>query len=462
VIDVARDCSLTLTFEGGTDTIGGNAVILRANKKETAFQYLFDFGVPMDEYRSQQMLHSTPKTLVEFSRRGLISEFDMNFRACFLSHAHPDHSVVIPALYLSKNRPEAIWASKTTSRIVDSVRFVEKPLHIDPFEKSDYYQDSAAQDEGLDIRVALYPVDHDVPGACSFFIIAEDSLIIYTGDFRDHGFLSDVIKRQFWDYAKLLQSKNRFLSCTVICEGTNFGLPFDFRPQRDFDDRMKEIYKVYANDLVSLIVNQDGLWDLFSAIRITKTEKVDRQIVLSKTLRKFLDRIRNSFLEDYQRVVSAEGLAAFQAMMNLDQFKVYDPRREDYLDILRKISENPSDYLLFLTRNDAFDALEKIAMFSGKVGGCCVLSFSAYEGTSDSVTRTFAEAIGHIGFCVEKTNVLARGHVSPHRLVDILHIIKPSKVFVMHTLAPEGLKAFLESHLNCEIIAPTRGTPYNI
>jgi len=462
VVDVAKDSSLAVIFEGGIDTIGGNAVVLRVERKESVFQYLFDFGVSMDAYRPQRTLRSEPDTIEEFSRRGLISDFDMNFRACFLSHAHPDHCIALPALYGSKNRPPAIWATKTTSRLVDNVHFVEKPLHIDPFEKGDYYEDTAAKDNGLDVKVALYPVDHDVPGACSFFVIAENALMIYTGDFRDHGFLSEVIKNQFWEYAKLLQSKNRFRSCTIICEGTNFGLPFDFRSQRDFDDRMEDILKHYAKDLVSLIINSDGLWDLFSTIRVAETEKVGRQIVLSKTLSKFLDKIRNSFLEDYQRAVTEEGLAAFQAMMNLDRFIIYDPRRGDSIDLLKKISENPSNYLLFLTRNDAFEALENIAMFSGQVGGCCVLSFSAYERTSDSATRTFAEAIGHIGFCVEKTNVLARGHVSPHRLVDILGAIKPSKVFVMHTLAPEGLKAFLQSHLDCEIIAPSKGTPYNI
>jgi len=259
-----------------------------------------------------------------------------------------------------------------------------------------------------------------------------------------------------------MQSKRRFRSCNVICEGTNFGLPFDFRPQKDFDDRVKDIFKLYAKDLVSLIINSDGLWDLFSAIRIAQTEKVSRRIVISKTLSKFLDKIRDSFLEDYQRSVTSEGLAAFQAMMNLDQFIIYNPGRGDSIDLLKKIAEKPAGYLLFLTRNDAFEALEKIAMFSGQVGGCCVLSFSAYEGASDSATRTFAEAIGHIGFCVEKTNVLARGHVSPHRLVDILGSIKPSKVFVMHTLAPEGLKAFLQSHLDSEIVAPSKGVLYSI
>jgi hypothetical protein len=55
--------------------------------------------------------------------------------------------------------------------LVDDVQFVEKPLHIDPFEKGDYYEDSAAKNNGLDVKVALCPVDHDIPGACSFFII---------------------------------------------------------------------------------------------------------------------------------------------------------------------------------------------------------------------------------------------------------------------------------------------------
>lgn len=453
---------VTVIFEGGINTIGGNAVVLKVAGKNTSFQYLFDFGVSMDEYRSQRTLHSEPDTIEDFRRRGLISEFDLNFRACFLSHAHLDHSIALPALYNSKSRPEAIWATKTTSRMVNGVQFVEKPLHIDPFEKGDYYEDSVAKDSGLDVRISLFPVDHDVPGACCFFVIAENSLLIYTGDFRDHGFLSKVLKKQFWHYAELLQSRNKFRSCTVICEGTNFGLPFDFRPQKDFDQRVREILSKYSNDLISLIINPDGLWDLFSTIQTVQGSSSNRQIVISKSISTFLNRIRSSLLEDYRRVVIKKGLRLFQSMMNLNRFLIYEPRRGDSVELLRKISENPSKYLLFLTRNDAFEALEKIAMFSNRVGGCCILSFSTFEGTSDSAVRAFAEAIGRIGFVVEKTNVLARGHVSPHRLVDILSLIKPSKVFVMHTLAPEGMKAFLESHLNCEVIAPSRGVAYNI
>jgi len=461
VINVAEN-SATITFEGGTDTIGGNTVILSVKKKEDTFRYLFDFGVSMDAYKTQLMLKSELGTIEEFRRRGLISDFNMNFRACFISHAHPDHCIALPALCNSRNKPDAVWATKTTSRLVDGVQFIEKPLHVDPFERGDYYEDSVAKRKGLDVKVALFPVDHDVPGACSFFIMVGNALLIYTGDFRDHGFLSEVIRSQFWEYAKLLRSRKRFRSCIVICEGTNYGLPFDFRSQQDFDERLRDIFQHYKNDLVSLIINSDGLWDLFSTIRVAETENVRRQIVLSRSLSKFLDKIRNSVLEDYKRAVTQEGLEAFESMMNSNRFVIYDSRRGDSPDLLKEISNDPSHYLFFLTRNEAVAALDRVAMFSRKVGGCCVLSFSANEVTSDLTIRTFAEAIGHMGYCVEKTNVLARGHVSPHRIVDILRSIKPSKVFIMHTLAPSGLKAFLESHLNCEVIAPSKGIAYDI
>lgn len=460
MVDVTSDLSSEVTFEGGTDTIGGNAVVLRVKKKNMISQYLFDFGVSTDEYRPQQKLNSIPESIEDFRRRGLISDFDLNFRACFLSHAHLDHYIVLPALYRSKYRPNAIWTTKTTSCLVKGVQFVKKPFHLDPFGIGDYYEDTVTvNDEGLNVKVALYPVDHDVPGACCFFVMVDNSLIIYTGDFRDHGFLSGALRRQFWEYAKLLQSKNRFRSCTVICEGTNFGLPFDFRPQKDFDERVKDILNRYAKDLVALIINQDGLWDLFSTIQVAETIKAGRQrkVVLTKSLSRFLDKIRSEFLEDYKRVVTKEKLDLFQVMMNYRRFLIYDPGRSDSIELLRAISSNPSNYLLFFTRNEAFRALEKIAMFSGNAGGCCILSFSA-----DSVARTFAENIGQLGFCVEKTNALARGHVSPHKLVDILRSIKPTKVFVMHTLAPKGLKSFLEAHLSCEINAPSKGTPYDI
>lgn len=261
-----------------------------------------------------------------------------------------------------------------------------------------------------------------------------------------------------------MQSRNKIRSCNVICEGTNYGLPFDFRPQKDFDERLEDILDHYAKELVALIINQNGLWDLFSAIQITKASEAgqSRKIVISKNLAVFIDKVRNGFLDDYRNVVKAEGRDIFRTMMSLRRFEVYDQARSDSIELLRTIAKDPSGYILFLTRNDAFNALEKIALFSATVGGCCILSFSAEEGTSDSITRTFAENICRLGFCVEKTNALARGHVSPHKLVDILTYIKPTRVFTMHTLAPRGLKSFLEAHLNCEVIAPALGVPYKI
>ena len=454
--------SLAVTFQGGTNTIGGNAVVLKVKSENKVFRYLFDFGVTMEKYRLHKTLNSKPESIEDFQRRGLIPDFNMKFRACFLSHAHPDHYIVLPALYHSKSRPNAIWATRTTSRLIKSVQFVAKPLHLDPFRIGDYYEDSISR--GLNVKVALYPVDHDIPGACCFFVIVDGSLVVYTGDFRDHGFLSATLKRQFWHYAKQLQSKNRFRSRTVICEGTNFGLPFDFRPQRDFDERVRDILSHYTKDIVALIINQDGLWDLFSTLQIAKKSKAgrSRKIVLAKSLSSFLDKIRREFLGDYKRVVAKENLDLFQVMMNYRRFLTYDARKDTSIELLREISRNPANYLLFLTRNEAFRALERIAMFSKNVGGCCILSFSASQGPSDSVTRTFAENIGQLGFCVERTNALARGHVSPHKLVDILNFIQPTKVFVMHTLAPEGLKAFLDAHLNCEIIAPSEGVSYEL
>jgi len=454
--------TLEITFEGGTDTIGGNAVVLKAKKGGKLFQYLFDFGVSADRYQPQYTLSSEPDSIEEFRHRGLISDFDMNLRACFISHAHRDHCIALPALYASKYRPDAIWATKTTSRLIGRVQFVEKPLLTNPFEKKDYYEDPEAKEKGIDLKVALYPVDHDIPGACCFFTMIGESLIVYTGDFRDHGFLSGVLKRQFWEYAKKLQTKRKIQSCTVICEGTNFGLPFDFRPQRDFDQRMRDVFKRYANDLVSLVINRDGLWDLFSVLISGDAQKYPRKVVVSENLRDFLRKVRDSFLEDYKRAVTKSGFTSFQYLTDPIRFQVYEHGRRGSIDLLRVISQNPSKYLLFLTRYEAFDALEKISMLSGQAGGCCVLSFSGDDETSDSPIRTYAEALGHLGFCVEKTNALARGHVSPHNLMGILGCIKPTRIFVMHTLAPAGLKAFLESHLNCEIIAPSKGTPYNI
>ena len=275
--------------------------------------------------------------------------------------------------------------------------------------------------------------------------------------------MSSVLTKQFWQYANSLKSKMSLRSCSLICEGTNFGLPFAYRPQKDFDERLGEILNNYRGGLVSLIINQNGLWDLFSAVRVTSTSKVgqSRVVVLSKRLSSFLDSVARSFLEDYKRVVAEENLDLFKSLLCQRRYEIYDPGDGNSIELLRIISKKPSEYILFLTPDDAFEALETIASLSGK-GGCCILSFTASEMVFESTVRTFAKSIGNLGFCVEKTNALARGHISPHRLIEILGSIRPDRVFVMHTLTPGGLQAFLETHLDCNVISPSKGVPYDI
>jgi mRNA degradation ribonuclease J1/J2 len=460
---VAGNAGQEIIFQGGTETIGGNTIVLKATVGGKFFQYLFDFGVAEEQYQPHYVMSSKPDSIDEFRFRGLIPEFDLNMRACFITHAHSDHCSVLPALYASKFKPQAIWATRTTSRLISGVQFVEKSLLIDPFEKGDYYEDPQAKQEGLKLRVALYPVDHDIPGACCFFAVLGESLVVYTGDFRAHGFLSIYLEKQFWQYAKELQTSYKLKRLIVVCEGTNFGLPFDYRPQKDLDQRIKEILRIYPNDLVSLVINRDGLWDLFSVLVSTGAYRT-RYIVISEHIAQFLRKIeqRNSFLEDYRHVVTQDGFNNFQYLSDPIRFQVYDSRHARSLELLRKIAERPSKYLLFLTRFDAYDALEKISIFCHGTRGCCILGFSGEDETAEAPMRAYAAALGRLGYCVEKTNVLARGHVSPHDLADILKSLKPAKVFLVHTLAPNGLKAFLEPRLDCEIIAPSKGVSYNL
>jgi len=460
---VADNAGQEIIFQGGTETIGGNTVVLKVTGGGKAFQYLFDFGVAEEHYQPHYVPSSRPNSIDEFRFRGLIPEFDLNMRACFITHAHSDHCSVLPALYASKYKPEAIWATRTTSRLIGGVQFVEKSLFLDPFGKGDYYEDLQAKEESLKLRVALYPVDHDIPGACCFFAVLGESLVVYTGDFRAHGFLSIYLEKQFWQYAKELQIRYKLKKLIIVCEGTNFGLPFDHRPQEDLDQRINEILRIYPNDLVTLIINSDGLWDLFSVL-VSSGAYSSRCIVISEHIAQFLRKIRqrDSFIEDYRHVVTQDGFSNFQYLSDPIRFHVYDSRHARSIELLRKIAQESSKYLLFLTRFDAYDALEKISMFSHGMRGCCTLGFSGGDETAEAPMRAYAKALGRLGYCIEKTNVLARGHVSPHDLADILKSLKPAKVFLIHTLAPDGLKAFLEPRLDCEVIAPSEGVSYNL
>lgn len=135
----------------------------------------------------------------------------------FLSHSHADHCGNVNRI------PTALWPMNdrisvlATERTVRAMKLQNPDTDFRRIEKM--YPDSYWGWHGF--WYSFVYADHSAPDACSFIIATKHNVILYTGDFRLHGRLSD-------DYLQRIKAvlEHRVFAgrpLTVITEATNAG-----------------------------------------------------------------------------------------------------------------------------------------------------------------------------------------------------------------------------------------------
>ena len=179
----------------GTNQIGGSSVIISTKNAKV----VIDFG---------SELNDNPQKL---EVDGLTSD-KSDTDAVFFSHNHGDHVGLIDTInndipiYIGKTSLELLkmFAERTKER-----QYTLKTLdRVKTFEKEDKITIK-------DIVVTPYYVDHSAFDAYMFLIEAEGKKILYTGDFRDHGFIGKGFESVLQNHVGKVDA--------VICEGTTLN-----------------------------------------------------------------------------------------------------------------------------------------------------------------------------------------------------------------------------------------------
>jgi mRNA degradation ribonuclease J1/J2 len=458
---LTEEVDIEALFYGGIEgSIGGNTIVIRTKKGERKYSYMFDCGINLERYSRFKDLGIRLETLEQFERWGLlphISEIG-KLNACFISHGHRDHWLVLPTLINSTISPKTIWMTNTTRLNIKAQNMSIRCKSFDnsPFENNYYYYDSDALKDNIKVSVALFPVDHSISGACAYLMETPKGMIIYTGDFRDHGLLSKNLAEQFWDYFK---RRSQHKKLEVICEGTNYGLPIRHLSENDVKNRIKEILCNYKNDLVTIIATDNDLWRnvvIRQAVEEVK-EKYgkERNIIYCNSIVKSLRGLRECFKQDYRNVLDKSILDYYIDLLNVDEESYLKP------SIIAKIIQNPSNYMIVATRREGLKACDDIAskMKYKAIGGCCVLSLSeTFEEETGISTREYSKSIAELGFSIEEVH--SSGHIFPQRLLTVLRQLNPNRIFVVHTSVPEGLRNYIKTNLDVEVISPTANQSY--
>lgn len=179
----------------GTNQIGGSSVIIATKNAKV----VIDFG---------SELNDNPQKLEVDGLTSGKSDID----AVFFSHNHGDHVGLIDTInndipiYMGTTSLELLkmFAERTKER-----QYKLKTLdRVKTFEKKEKITIK-------DIVVTPYYVDHSAFDAYMFLIEAKDKKILYTGDFRDHGFIGKGFEPVLQNHVGKVDA--------VICEGTTLN-----------------------------------------------------------------------------------------------------------------------------------------------------------------------------------------------------------------------------------------------
>lgn len=161
---------LEISFLGGTREVGRMAV---AVKSETT-QVLLDYGVMMDDEPGFPM-HIAPK----------------NVDALVLTHAHLDHSGILPIFYIQDKTP--LYTTRLTAELARLLLedFVHLSSYYLPFEYLElkYLMQSTINTKYRekktigDMTIQLLDAGH-IPGSAQILIEAEGKRVLFTGDFN--------------------------------------------------------------------------------------------------------------------------------------------------------------------------------------------------------------------------------------------------------------------------------------
>jgi len=300
---------VNIRFYGGVNEIGGNKIIIGDENNSL----LFDFGMSFSiahKYFSEFLQPRKCNGILDFVEFGLLPAINGLYRkdylehvgltypekpavdAVFITHAHADHSSFIH--HLREDIP--VYATKASKAILEALdvtssagftEFIWLKEAFSLMQKKDgtgyrRLQGSAAKKERNikildekkisigDFEIEAMPVNHSLPGAVAYIIHTPDGDIVYTGDFRFHGYGGELT-RKFVNKASDIRPK------ALLCEGTRIkefldkseedvkrevswvisktkGLVIVDFPVRDID-RMNTFYEAAKNNDRKLVIN---------------------------------------------------------------------------------------------------------------------------------------------------------------------------------------------------------------
>jgi ribonuclease J len=287
-------------------------------------------------------------------------------------------------------------------------------------------------------------VDHSIPAAYGFIIQTTKGTVVYTGDIRLHGPMSEM-SEEFVEKAEGAEP------IAMICEGTRIN-PNEKRTTYSEEDVRRLSNKVVEKSRKIVICTFYGRdIDRFKTFYSIAKEN-DRKFVISTRMAYLLSKLKEDSRLKIPDIKKDRNILVYFKRKKSGEFKESDYYQWErpFLDkavTSDYIHKNQSKILLSL---DLPSFTELIDMKPD--GGHFIHSMSEPFSEEDIEVDVMHNWLDH--FHLKFHQIHASGHCPSCDLKDIIDTVRPKRVFPIHTEEPEYFKKMVKKN---EIVIPVKG-----
>ncbi|MFH1540921.1 MAG: MBL fold metallo-hydrolase [Elusimicrobiota bacterium] len=521
-----------LTFYGGVDEIGGNKILL----EEGDTKVFLDFGMSFSEegkffefpllrptnIDDLRKINVVPELEGLYKNAGLKviyqpdGEFavdgipeDKRIDAMILSHGHLDHSG-----YLGLVRPDIpIYSSAATKKFLKLRSDINKNWAGESSQESfDIIGVDEKRQIGKDLTIRRFDVDHSIVGASAYLIRTEYKKIVYTGDFRFHGY-----RQKETEYFQNEIAKENI--DVLIIEGTRLGR-LDEEKALDTEEEVFETACEFTKKEKGLVIYDASPADIDRVKTLSRVAKeTGREIVmddkkayfilylnhneqknlvedlpgiedfkiylsrgkLKKTSKKFSENIfseDNLFVENFiegrsghQKILLASQIMKSKKSLHKSESENYDTfattlkkskNKEDFFKTIKiptekfiwgplgrqEILSNPEKYILY-TSNGPLTLLQFVPV-GKKIEGTYI--YGKAEPFNEEMEFSFDVLKNWIKLAgLNMKYAHTSGHASTDDLKKFIQAVKPKCVIPIHTTNATMFEKFTDKVLRPEL-----------
>jgi ribonuclease J len=301
------------------------------------------------------------------------------------------------------------------------------------------------------LEVEALPVSHSLEGATSYILYTSAGPVVYTGDFRFHGYKGDAT-RQFVQRAAEVEP------IAMICEGTRID-----STQADSEEHVKKVAQDRVQKTDGLIVvnfpvrDTDRMQSFFEVAKQT-----DRALVINLKQAYLLELFRKSGIatpridDDHIRIYVPRktwGVYKDDRFSEKIQREDYDYWEREFLDhpnavTARDIRENQNEYVF---RCDFFELKELIDIKpeadSTYIRSVC----EPFDLEMELDLKKVENWLTHFGL-YPYTQIHASGHLNYDDIRNVVESVQPEVLIPVHTQHAEVFQALHEN-----VILPRKG-----